>query len=271
MTAAGAPLPGNAAGSALPLVLVACTVTTRTVPAGEMPTAGVNRAYVDALLAAGVFPVLVPPTAEGIPAALLECADGLLLPGGIDVDPGQYGEAAHPTTVADPRLDALERVLLERTLERERPVLAICRGVQSLNVALGGSLVQDLGSLRPGPVDHQPERGRDFLAHPLRLDPESRLAGVLGTTSVDINSLHHQGLARLGAGLRAVGWAEDGLVEAVELADRPFVIGVQFHPEELWRSSDPVARLFSAFGAAVRQAASERERPVLTGTVAAGR
>ncbi len=248
-----------------PIVLVACTATRRPGPVGEIAQAGVNRAYLDALTATGLTPVLVPAGGPP-PARLLALADGLLLPGGVDVVPERYGEDPHPTTEVDPSLDRLEQDLLVPLLAADRPVLAICRGMQALNVALGGSLVQDLPSQRPGPVDHRPDLGRAHLAHRLRIAAGSRLAEVLGTPDLVVNSLHHQGVGRVAPGLRATAHAEDGLVEGVELADRSFVVGVQFHPEELWRESPPIARLFAGFAAAVRAAAG-RDRPLAAAAV----
>jgi len=240
-----------------PLVLVACTATHRAGLSGEIAQAGVNRAYLDALSSQGLAPVLLPAGAP-LPARLLALADGLLLPGGVDLVPDRYGEPPHPSTETDPALDRLEQELLIPLLADDRPVLAICRGFQALNVALGGSLVQDLASLRPGPVDHHPDRGRTHIAHRLRVEPGSELAAALGATDVAVNSLHHQGIARLASNLRATAWADDDLVEGVEMPDRRFVLGVQFHPEELWQLSAPMARLFGAFGEAVRRAKSAR-------------
>ncbi len=249
-----------------PLVLVACTATSRPGPQGEVAQAGVNRAYLDALEGAGLGPVLVP-AGQPPDGRLLALMDGLLLPGGVDVDPARYGQAPHPSTEVDVELDRLERQLLEPALAEGRPVLAICRGIQALNVALGGTLVQDLADLRPGPVDHRPDIGRRHLAHGLRVEPGSRLADAVGATDLRVNSLHHQGIGRLAPGLRATAWAEDGLIEGVEAPDQPFVVGVQCHPEELWRESAPLRRLFGAFGAAVRTARANR---AARGAAAAG-
>ena len=202
-------------------------------------------------------PVLVP-SGGAPPARLLALADGLLLPGGVDLVPQRYGEDPHPTTESEPALDELELRLLGAALAEGRPVLAICRGFQALNVALGGTLVQDLASQREGAVDHRPERGRRHLAHGLRVAADSQLGAALGTTHILVNSLHHQGVAQLASALRPTGWAEDGLVEAAEVPGPRFVVGVQFHPEELWRDSAPVRGLFAAFGAAIRAAARDR-------------
>jgi putative glutamine amidotransferase len=146
----------------------------------------------------------------------------------------------------------MEFAALEMALDRDLPVLAICRGMQVLNVAPGGSLWQDLPSHRESRVEHRQEAGREVATHDVRVEAGSRLADVLGETSVATNSMHHQGIRVLGDGLRAVGWAEDGLVEGVEMAGRGFVLGVQWHPEELTGNYEHARRLFGAFVEAAR-------------------
>ena len=209
-----------------------------------------RHTYPDAVSGAGAVPVLVPPMpAEGLDR-LLPLLDGILLPGGLDVEPAQYGELAHPTTRADGVLDELELRVAAWAIEWAVPMLGICRGQQLLNVALGGSLVQDLpceGLAHPQAARLGPRGG---LAHPVEVDPGSRLAEIFGTLSIEVNSRHHQAVRRLGGGLRAVAWAPDGVIEAVESLEHPWLLAVQFHPEDLVGFHDPSRRLLEAFVAA---------------------
>lgn len=210
-----------------------------------------NRAYVAALQSAGLTPVLLP-TRSPLPADL-SFVNGLLLPGGSDVDPLRYGQDLDPSTEPDTESDQIEFLLAQWALDTGVPLLAICRGIQVLNVVLGGSLFQDLPEHAPRRNPDQP-RLRDELAHPLRLEPSSLLREIVGADVIEVNSLHHQGIDRLGLGLLATAWAPDGLIEGVEIPGSSFVIGVQYHPEEL-APHDPAARaLFDAFA----RAAGER-------------
>ena len=181
--------------------------------------------YVRAVEQAGGRAVLVPPDAEGS-TELLDALDGLIFSGGNDLEPSGYGAEAHPATNGtNPSRDRGELALLTAALERDLPVLAICRGVEVLNVARGGDIVQHL----PEVVGHEEHREvvGEFSEHAVRVEPSSRLGDVRGT----VKSHHHQGLGRIGDGLREVAWAEDGVVEALEDPDKPFVVGVLWHPE----------------------------------------
>jgi putative glutamine amidotransferase len=181
--------------------------------------------YVRAVERAGGRAVLVPPDDDGI-EEVLDALDGLIFSGGNDLTAESYGaEAAPETTGTNPERDSGELALLTAALERDLPVLAICRGVEVLNVARGGDLVQHL----PDVVGHEEHRAvlGEFSEHPVRVDPDSRLGGVEG----NVMSHHHQGLGRIGEGLREVAWAEDGVVEAVEDPGKPFLVGVLWHPE----------------------------------------
>ncbi len=228
-----------------PLIGITCTVASA--PTGA-PRLQLNQAYEQAIRQAGGIPVLLAPGLDSAAMQqVMEVLDGLLLPGGVDVDPARYRTARHPTTEVNDELDALEFPLAEQALQRDLPLLAICRGIQLLNVARGGSLWQDLPSERPSDAVHpQRQVPRHHLAHQLDLAPTSRLAGVLGSTALPVNSFHHQGLRQIGAGLRPVGWAEDGTIEAIEGEGR-FVIGLQCHPECLVDSQPVWRRLFSSF------------------------
>jgi putative glutamine amidotransferase len=181
-------------------------------------------------------------------AALGERMQGLLLTGGGDVDPARFGETPHATVYdVAPARDTLEIAALRLALERALPVLAICRGIQVLNVALGGSLHQDVASDPGTEINHSQKEPRHEPTHKVTVVPGSRLAEVMGTETVEVNSMHHQAIKTLARDLAAVAWAPDTLIEGVESADRQrFVLGVQWHPEELVAHSEPARRLFTA-------------------------
>ena len=204
------------------------------------------RAYVNAVSAAGGIPVLLPPMPGAVHAAMPRL-DGLLLAGGPDIDPARYGAKPGPhTQPPSPDRDAAEAELVEGALDGGVPVLAICRGMQLLNVARGGSLHQHLPDL-VGTEAHGRRPGV-FESHPVRVAPGSRLETVLGRLEVDgVPTSHHQGIERIGSGLVPTAWAEDGTVEALEDPGLPFCLGVQWHPE---MGDDP--SLFHALVAAAR-------------------
>jgi gamma-glutamyl-gamma-aminobutyrate hydrolase PuuD len=181
--------------------------------------------YVRAVERAGGRAVLVPPDEDGI-EEVLDALDGLIFSGGNDMTPEEYGAEPHPeTTGTNPERDRGELALLEAALTRDLPVLAICRGFEVLNIARGGDLVQHLPEL-VGHEEHRETLG-EFSEHTVRVDPSSRIGEVAGA----VKSHHHQGIGRIGAGLRDVAWAEDGTVEAIEDPEKPFVVGVLWHPE----------------------------------------
>jgi putative glutamine amidotransferase len=189
----------------------------------------VPLAYVRAVEAAGGRPLVVPPSEDGLEETLT-ALDGVIFSGGGDLDPELYGAEPHDAT-DKPRSerDAAELRLLEAALDRDMPVLAICRGSQLLNVARGGDLVQHL----PETVGHEQHRHDpgSFSDHDVKVAADSRLGGLLGDRA-PVKSHHHQGYGRLGSGLREVAWAEDGVVEGLEDADKRFALGVLWHPEE---------------------------------------
>jgi gamma-glutamyl-gamma-aminobutyrate hydrolase PuuD len=194
-----------------------------------LPAALVPLAYVRSVEAAGGRPLVVPPVDDAV-SETLDALDGLVFSGGADIDPGAYGEAPHPeVTVTYPHRDEAELTLLEAALAREMPVLAICRGMQMLNVLRGGNLDQHL----PETVGHEGHRQVHgvFSEHSVRLKDGSRTAEIVGE-GARVKSSHHQGVGRLGEGLDAVAWAEDGSVEALEDRGQRFAIGVLWHPEE---------------------------------------
>lgn len=198
---------------------------------------GLNSAYVRAIVAAGGVPVMLSPLmGPSFAGRALDGVDGLVLTGGEDMDPAWYQTAPHPKANPPSReRDLFELALFASARQRELPILGICRGIQVVNVALGGTLWQDLPSERPGPVDHNPEATRSERSHLVRLEPGSLAAGALDATEVRVNSFHHQAIRDLAPKLVATGWSEDGLVEAVEAAPgQPWLLAVQWHPEEMY-------------------------------------
>jgi putative glutamine amidotransferase len=219
------------------------------------PLYGNNQTYIRALIAAGATPLMIPP---GLAAAALEslCArlDGLLLTGGPDIAPALYDEALLPECgEIDPERDELELTMTRLALARQMPTLGICRGMQTLNVACGGALYQDIATQRPNALAHQ-QHERAYLAHSIMIERDSRLYDVLGAEEAQVNSLHHQAVSRPGEGVRIVAWAPDGVAEALELPAQRFAVAVQYHPEELVETDTLSRRLFAAFAQACRAA-----------------
>lgn len=214
---------------------------TLAIPRGEKPARfGINQAYVNAVVGAGCAPVLIPLLEdEGALRAIFERLDGIVFPGGADVGPLEYGEEALPDiNVVEAARDRVELRLARWAYEAALPTLGICRGQQLLNVALGGSLYQDLLAQGATGLDHSDAdgRARSALVHRVALEPESMLAQLIDETTVRVNSLHHQGIKELAPPLRVSGRSEDGVIEAVESAEADpdrFLLAVQWHPEEL--------------------------------------
>lgn len=185
--------------------------------------------YVDAVNAAGGRPVILPSTGDPAPEAV-DAIDGLVVIGGNDIDPGVYGAEPDPkTTGAQERRDSAEVALLELALQQDLPVLGVCRGMQLINIVHGGDLIQHLPH-QVGTDNHRIQRGT-FHCHDVRIEPESILGATLGEQA-SVPSHHHQAPGRIGKGLRATAWAEDGTVEGLEATGRQFVVGVLWHPEE---------------------------------------
>jgi putative glutamine amidotransferase len=209
------------------------------------------RAYVRAVQRSGGLALVLPPDEAAVadPDLLLERVDALLLAGGADLDPASYGAEPHPETKGTwPERDRFELALTRAALERDMPVLGICRGMQLLNVALGGTLVQHLPEVA-GTDSHRTTAGT-FSEHRVRLDPESLACSAAGVEGFVVWSHHHQGLDRIGEGLKVSGWSlDDDLVEAIELPDRRFALGVIWHPEEDEESRVIAALIDAARGA----------------------
>jgi putative glutamine amidotransferase len=211
---------------------------------------GITQAYIEAIYQAGGCPVLIP---LGGPseayAELAQRLDGVLFTGGGDVHPAAYASQPHPkVTYVDEDRDRVEIAMLHLALERRLPILGVCRGLQVINIALGGTLFEDIADQRPDSLkhDYSPGYPRNYLAHPIETQSSSLLAQVLGVQQVEVNSLHHQAVRRLAGGLIPTAFAPDGVVEDLELPDYPFGLAVQWHPEWL-REHLSMRALFRAF------------------------
>ena len=221
------------------------------------PRSAVNQAYIDAIVAVGGVPICIPLhlDMEGIDR-VYGLIDGLLLPGGDDIAPREYGARPLPALgQVDEARDALELTLARQALRDDMPILGICRGIQLLAVAAGGTLYQDLPSQHPSHVRHEARQfGRDYLAHSIAIEPMSRLAHALQRETVEVNSFHHQAVLDMPEGFVATACAPDGIVEAIEAPAHRFTLGVQCHPEEIWRRSAPEFRgLFASFVNSARE------------------
>lgn len=248
-------------------------VTTQTLEAipDELPRCWVmSQRYIHVLTAAGAVPWLVPliPGDVDTLRAIYDQLDGVFLPGGVDMDPSSYQEPKRPECGrTDLDRDATEIQLLRWAMEERKPVLAVCRGVQVMNVAAGGSLYQDLGTEVRGAMKHDyfPSGGknrRDQLVHDVRVEKGTRLAALLQSEQVTVNSMHHQGIKRLAPGLVATAFASDGVIEGAEAAGDHFMVGVQWHPEDLTEADDRMGRLFGAF---IDASSDHRDARLLSG------
>ncbi len=209
-----------------------------------------NRAYVHAIEHAGGVPILIPLLHDfSLFDTLLPRLDGLMLSGGIDIDPALYGEAPHPLTEQpDNALDEIELKLASWALQEDIPTLGVCRGMQVLNVALGGTLYQDIQALYPDSLHHSHRHmSRDYLAHRVNVLPGSRVEQLLGPGSFMANSLHHQAVHKPGRDVVISGTADDGIPEMLEVQNRRFVVAAQFHPEEIYMKEAASAQLFAGF------------------------
>ena len=215
-----------------------------------------GRNYVRSISEAGGVPVMAPVTIDPVSLrSLYDSADGVLLTGGADLDPSVFGEPLHPLTKGvDPDREAAETLLAGWAVADDKPMLCICRGVQQLNVILGGSLIQDIPSQHKSDLEHSAGRlspARDYVAHSICVEPRSQLGMALGLGEaggeVGVNSFHHQALKRVADGLRITSRAPDGIVESVEMPDRRFVVGVQWHPEEMSAGRADMFNLFVSF------------------------
>ncbi len=224
---------------------------TRTITLDNLTFHGLLSTYTRALDLAGGAPVLIPlRLAEETERAIFDRLDGLLLAGGVDVHPKEFGEPVEPFCgEIDVERDAAELRLTRWALESGKPVLGICRGIQMLNIAAGGSVYQDIPALVPDALNHSHRSGEPYnhLTHSVEIDAHSALARALETTSAEVNSLHHQSLNRIAPGMHVTARAPDGIIEGIESDHHPFAMGVQFHPEWLIDDDARMMRIFQAF------------------------
>jgi putative glutamine amidotransferase len=239
----------SSARKPVPACTVAVTASIR--PDGDTSRVRLTAAYVTALERAGLIPLIVPPLSSGRAASsVLDSVSGLVLTGGEDVDPARYGEQRHEKVRSvNVARDATEAALVEEARARGIPVLAICRGIQILNVALGGTLVQDIPSQCKTDIDHDEESARTSRTHEVSVEPGSLIAKAVGTEHLSVNSFHHQSVKRVADGMKVTARAPDGVIEGIESTDEDWwVMGVQWHPEEMTDSAEPWDRgLFKAF------------------------
>ena len=222
--------------------------------AGEIDSHVLPHTYTDSVVRAGGVPVLLAPVPVASVPALLDGVDGVVLSGGGDIEAHRYGMVDHETMGrTDFDRDEFEIELVSVARKRRMPLLAICRGLQVVNVACGGTLIQDIPS-EIGSMDHTLIGHAVYDGHqPVRLDPGCRVAAAVGTTDLMVNSIHHQAVAELAPGFRAVGWAADGVIEAVEYEDPTWpLLAVQWHPEYLGHNDDEASH--ALFGSLVEAA-----------------
>lgn len=221
----------------------------------EIPPSWVmSQRYILTLTAAGAIPWMIPLVDESTLRGVYDELDAVFLPGGADIDPATYGADPHPLCDrTDRERDRVEVSLAKWALEEDKPVLGVCRGMQLINVAAGGSLYQDLAEEFPGSIKHDyfPFSGegyaRDYLAHDVSVAAGSRLAHFVGAGPLRVNSMHHQGIKDLGQGLHATAEAPDGLIEALEGSDDQYLVAVQWHPEALTDHDERARNLFADF------------------------
>jgi putative glutamine amidotransferase len=205
--------------------------------------------YIDALRKAGVLPLLLPPQAEDIDD-LIETIDGIVLAGGDDIDPELYGETCHPSVnPMDARRQASDLALAKRARAAGVPTLGICLGMQTMAVAAGGKLIQDIPSSFEDALTHTTSESGSRVRHQVRVEAGTRLAAILGASTLDVNSSHHQAVRTPGAGMRVSAHAVDGIIEGIEDPAHAFYVGVQWHPEDMEHEESAEA-LFRAFAAA---------------------
>lgn len=235
-----------------PLIGIACSI--------EESGFTVGTDYARAVHSSGGIPVALPPViADELVPELLERLDGLLLSGGDDVDPVHYGEEILPENgQLEPERDRVELALAREALRRGVPILGICRGMQVLNVAAGGSLYQDIPSQTSTRLQHRQRAPRWYATHGITIRPASVLAAAFGVTATRVNSFHHQAVRRVAPGFAVTAQAPDGIIEGIEAEGHPFAVGVQWHPECLFERDPLQAALFRAFIAAAERRSAAR-------------
>ncbi len=235
-------------------------ITSTTIAAhrlGDLRRQAVHDAYIEGVETAGGLPLLLPNVSAEHAPAFLARVDGLCLTGGDDVDPAYFGEDPHPKLglMDDVRRDELERALCEGLRTQGVPTLAICRGIQIMNVAYGGTLIQDIPAQVEGAIRHAQDAVRsDALGHAIAVEPGTRLHALVGADTTRVNSFHHQAVGRVAEGLVVSARSSDGVIEGLEDPAHPWCVGVQWHPER--RLEDPLTlALFAGLVEAARSAA----------------
>ena len=216
--------------------------------------------YLDAVAAAGGIPVILAPLPAGRLEAIIERLDGVCLSGGPDVEPGTYGAGAHPELgPTEPEVDLFELGLVRAARRRGLPILAICRGMQVLNIARGGTLVQHLPEISDE-IQHRQTEPASQPTHGVAVAADTKLARITGSERIDVNSFHHQAIDRLGTGLEPVAWSDDGVIEAVEAPAEAFTLGVQWHAECLTERPEQAGLFARLVDAAEEHAGLAREK-----------
>lgn len=237
-----------------PIIGIPCRFDTSGYYPGR-PVDAQNVSYSQAIMQSGGIPILIPVAVTGdMLETLFDRMDGVLFSGGGDVDPACYHQPRLVENLSDIQTerDEHELRLARMAIERRKPFLAICRGIQVMNVAAGGTLYQDLATQNPNTIRHDfyyldDKLPRNYIAHDVHVAEASLLRNIVQTERVPVNSLHHQAIYHVADSLRIAGQAEDGIVEALEVPDHPFALGVQWHPEDLYAEHESARKLFAAF------------------------
>ncbi len=216
---------------------------------GENMSIHLNQAYTLAIQNAGGIPIVIPISDQDDAKDLVSICDGILLSGGEDVDPLTYGANPEPEigkTIIE--RDEIEKAIIEMAQNQSKPILGICRGIAMINAALGGSIIQDIEKLNPNALNHRQTAARSQPTHDIKVEPNSRLFEIVGEKEIQVNSMHHQAINKTPETLRIVANAPDGTIEAFELTDRnkPMLVAVQWHPEEMASHDPKMANLFKA-------------------------
>jgi len=234
------------------------------VKSGERDRAFVYTTYVEALRRAGAIPLLIPPQPENA-RDLADELDGIVLAGGFDCDPALYGEEQHPSVEPmDVRRQEGDLSLAKIARERGIPTLGICLGMQMINVAAGGTLMQDINSEMRTEIEHASDP-EDRARHDVLIENNTRLASILGNHEINVNSSHHQAIKSVGTGLRVTAHAPDGVIEGLEDPKHPFYVGVQWHPEDM-PAADSAAKIFRALVEAAKDYAEKRNDRIVAST-----
>ncbi|MEM7033044.1 MAG: gamma-glutamyl-gamma-aminobutyrate hydrolase family protein [Chloroflexota bacterium] len=239
--------------SETPIIGIPCRLDVSAIYKGR-PIHSQNTAYIEAVIQAGGIPLLVPVNPDkGALRKVYDRLDGVLLAGGGDVDPVRYGETKHETVmlIEDER-DQVELAMTRWAIDEEKPLFGVCRGIQVMAVATGGTLWQDLPSQVPAVLeeDYTHSNGdlpRNTLVHEVELLPGSQIAEITGESRIAVNSLHHQAVKQAPSGYEITGRSQDGVIEVIEQPDHQFCLGVQWHPEEMVKDEASARKLFAAF------------------------